>query len=289
MSDTPEFLEDRRCSVIVAPPAANPAATTTTGFEVSDFRIQFKVKKTLSKHPNTAEITITNLSENARSKMQARGSRVILRAGYRDTLRQIFVGDARFIDHVRDGTDWLTKLECGDAERAYLTAFISQSFPAGTTAADVVLGIAAKLGLDTSGINLDRLRARQFAHGYSVHGRASSELDKVLRKLVFSWSMQDGRLQILVDERDAATERIIELSSDSGLIGSPEMCAPRKKGKPAILKFRALLSAEIRPGGRVAFASVKHQGVHRILQCSHSGDTKGSEWFTDGEAEVLTK
>lgn len=266
--------------------------------EISDLRVQFKVEKSLEKNPNSAEIKITNLSEHTRASMTTFGSKVILRAGYGDRQAQLFVGDARVIDHTREGADWVTRIQAGDGARGYSHGRVSRSFPPGTPFADVIGFVGNALGIDGSAITkkVASVAGRQFAHGYTAHGRASTELDKVLRAAGYEWSIQDGKLQVL-EPGEGTTEKVVELSSDSGLIGSPEMSVskPRKKAKtgkakktkPPVLKFKALLSADIAPGRRVSFVSEKHTGIHRVLKITHSGDTHGGDWFTEGESEAL--
>jgi hypothetical protein len=109
---------------------------------------------------------------------------VILTAGYPGNAAVIFQGDARTIDHVRDGAEWITHIQCGDGERAYQFARFAESFAPGTAIADVIRACARALAINTG--NLDEVLAAggfrgnltQFAHGYTAHGKASAELDK---------------------------------------------------------------------------------------------------------------
>src|ERR1044071_7509029 len=100
MADSGDFLFDRRVSLLVAfPLATDYRSISGQVVEVQDLRVQFKIEKSLEKDPNTAEISITNLAESTRSQMQTQSAKIILRAGYLNTLGQIFVGDALTIDH----------------------------------------------------------------------------------------------------------------------------------------------------------------------------------------------
>lgn len=282
-------LFDRRVKVTIASPLPDSyAGYSTTGIvTVENLRVQFKVKKDLDKSPNTAEINITNLSEKTRSALQTKGARVILQAGYRNALGTIFVGDARTIDHTREGSDWVTKIQCGDGERGMQHARVSESFGPGVKVPGVVTTLADALGFDIgdSVAKLAPVANKQFVNGYSAYGRASTELDKILRAHGFTWSVQDGRIQIL-RPGDTNTERIILLTPESGLIGSPEFSAPEKAKKSPVLKFKALLQSEIRPGGRLAFQSERHRGTHKVMKVAHSGDTAGGDWYTEGECEI---
>lgn len=283
-----DLLFDRRVRVIIAVPLeSNYSTMSGLTVEITDLRVQFKVEKTLEKHPNTAEINITNLAEKTRAQLRSKGAKVVLQAGYATTLATVFVGDARTIDHTRDGTDWLTKIQAGDGERGIQYARISESFAPGIKMPGIVTTFTNALGFDP-GDSLAKLApsaSKQFVNGYSAHGKASAELDKILRANGYEWSVQDGRLQIL-RPGEVNTERLVKLSSESGLVGSPEFSTPENAKKKPVLKFKSLLSPEIRPGGRLAFASVNHQGIHRVTRIVHTGDTAGGDWYTTGECEV---
>lgn len=291
MADAPVFLFDRRVVVAVAfPLATDYVSVSGQVVEIVGLRTQFKVHKSLVKDPNTAEVTINNLAETTRSRMQAQAAKVVIRAGYRDTVGQIFIGDAHNIEHIRNGADWLTKIHAGDGARGLTQGRVSQSFAPGTPVTDVVATIGRVAGFDISSVTktgkLKELEGRQFAQGYVAHGSVGKELDKILRGAGFEWSIQDGKLQVL-RRGEANTERVIELTPASGLIGSPEYVTSEKSKKPAVLKFKALLSPEIIPGRRLAFESARHKGVHRVTKVEHTGDTHGDDWFTEGECEVI--
>lgn len=251
-------------------------------------RFQFKAEKSLKKEPNTLDLSITNLSTSTRAGMRTKNAPVILMAGYRDRVEQLFSGDARSIDHVKNGADWVTRVKCGDGEKQYRYARAAESFAPGTAVADVARQLARRLGVDDSGAAdaLAPLSGRVFQHGYAAWGRASDELDKVLDAHGLTWSIQDGRLQVLADGA-AAKGRAVVLSSDTGLVGSPEHGTPQKKGKPAILKARSLLQPSIKPGSVVELRAKNINGQFRCVKVTHTGDTHGNEWFSDLEMHQL--
>lgn len=258
---------------------------------VDGLRVQFKAEKTLKKEPNTLDLSITNLSAQTRAGMQKKGAKVVVLAGHADQIGQIFAGDARTIDHVRKGPDWVTRIQCGDGERAYRYALTNKSFKAGTTVADVVKALANDLGIGV-GNALAQIAAQnprgfaQYINGHAAYGNAARELDKVLRTAGFTWSIQDGQLQLLrVDE--TTKDSLALFSPATGLIGSPEHGAPDKKGKASVLKVKALLSPLVRPGRRVKLESESATGVYRAEKVTHQGDTAGQDWYTDMELKPV--
>ena len=301
----PEFLFNRKVNVVVAVPldvdtdnlaAAAFGGAAAGGFgkmsaqaiEIKDLRVQFKVEKTLDKHPNTAEIQITNLAERTRASLQNKAAKILLKAGHETTLAQIFYGDVTIIDHTRDGADWVTKIQCGDGERGFLHARVSESYKAGTPVSEIVTRLSQAMGLDIGNAiaKAQGLASQQFVNGYVAHGPASKELGKVLKAAGYEFSIQDGRLQVL-KPGETNTERIVTLSSASGLIGSPEYGTPDKKTKKSVIKVKSLLIPDLLPGGRVNLDSERHKGIHKILKLSHTGDTAGNDWYTEMEMEVV--
>lgn len=272
---------------------------------ISDLRIQFKVKKSLKKEPNTCEISVSNLNEQSRSALQKGKIKVVLEAGYPDNISQVFAGDSRTVDQVLKGATWDTKVTCGDGERAYRYLRVAESFRPGTKVADVVQQVADALGLKVVG-QTSALKAvtEQFVHGYSPFGKVATELDHLLTSRGFTWSIQDGQLQIL--QVDGTTNHsVIRLAEDTGLIGSPEhgnvekqaplaqmsgdaadvdfsVTAKRRTG-PAVLKVKSLLQPGLHPGGKVQVEARGIKGLFRIEQVEHTGDTFGGEWYSELE------
>lgn len=256
--------------------------------EIADLRVQFRVRRHLSKEPNTAEIIVTNLSEQSRADLQGKGIRVVLNAGYEDAESSLFVGDVRDVDSSLDGPDWNTVIQCGDGERGYRFGRTSGSWRAGVRVTDVLRKIAEDMQLDSSTIKgAESLAGRQFVAGYVAHGRSAKELDRILKGYVLEWSIQDGRLQVLSPPATTA-ESIVELSADTGMIGSPTLSTPEKRGDHPVLRVRSLLQPDIRPGRKISVDSITGiKGTFKVLEVEHSGDTHGGEWFTDIEGRPL--
>lgn len=257
---------------------------------IEDLRIQFKVKKTLKKEPNECQLTIYNLSPSSRAGLQTKGIKLILEAGYTNTVAQIFSGNVRFVDHEHSGPDWLTKVECADGEHAYRYNMVNESFKAGTAVADVFQRIAGRSGFDANAaVSFFRDNCNeQFTQGYAAIGPASMELDRLLSARGFEWSVQDNKLQVLLNGK-TIKEPAVLLKSDSGLIGSPEHGTSAEERKQNILKVRSLLQPSIKPGGTVHVeAEGGLTGDFRTETVLHQGDTFGGDWYSDGECTPVS-
>lgn len=296
MGDT---LYGRRCRVTLAVPVDTPGDYTHTTADLVEInegdpadpavngglRVQFKASKTSEKEPNTCEVTITNLAPTRRSSLQQKGVKLRLEAGYVATgVTQIFVGDVRTTDQVREGPHWLTKIRLADGERAFRFARAAQSFGPGTDAGTILKYLANQLGVPLGHVTADMQVGPTFDHGYVVHGPVQASLDDLVGGLGFHWSIQDGALQVLAPG-EALTIAIPEISPSTGLIGSPEMGTAEKKGQPALVKFRSLI-IPTRPGALVHLTSNRYNGNVRVKKCDFTGDTAGGDWYTDIQGVV---
>jgi hypothetical protein len=282
-------LFNRLVRVTVIPTVIGKYQTgdTVDAIVIENLRVQFKVAKDNKPEPNTAEILISNLSEQTRARLSDKGTRVILEAGYPGTLAQLFSGDATFVDQLRDGADWVTKIECGDGERAYNRARVNESFAPDTEASHVVTTVAKRIGLDIGNLQDQSEQIKgQFSNGYSARGTAATVLNKLLKAQGLEWSIQDGTLQVLQPGKPNK-DLAIELSPESGLIGSPSHGTPGERGDPPTIKIKSLLEPSFRPGGTVNLQSASQKGSFRIEKVEHTGDTEGADWYSELECTTL--
>lgn len=268
-------------------------SVTVDTLKVDGLRICFSIKKTLTKEPNTLDLKIYNLSKSTRSAMKKAGAKITVTAGYQNEFGMIFAGDARTVDHTHDQAEWVTHIQCGDGELAYRFARCSGSFASGTSIKDVIRHAVKSLGVNSG--NLEdalqsakfRANLSQFIHGYTAHGKASGELDKLLRSAGLTWSIQNGALQVLQGTAPAKGAAIL-LSPSTGLIGSPDHGTPEKIGLPPVLKVKSLLRPAARCGGVIEIHSEDVNGQFRVNQLEHTGDSANGDWFTNFEATSIS-
>lgn len=268
------------------------AYSLTVGtLKITGLRVVFNVKKGLGKDPNVAEIQIFNLSPMSRKAVQEKGAPLILTAGYPKTEAVIFSGDVRLVDHQRDGASWVTKIRSGDGENAFAFSKFSGSYKAGTPIASVVRDVARALSINPG--NLEdalgkpyRKGLSVFRNGYAAHGSASDVLDRLLKSLGFTYSIQGGTLQVLQGGAPIQTSAVL-LTPSTGLIGSLEIAAPEKTGEPPRVKAKSLLQPQIVCGGPFELRTEGIKGQFRAESVEHSGDSHGAEWYTQIEAKIV--
>ncbi len=304
-------LFDRAVAVTVAKP---------TGFfdegvnavVVQNLRVQFDVEKHLGAEPNTCQVAIDNLAEQTRGLFQTKPLRVRLEAGFGGQVQRLFAGDLRWGASKRDGANWRTELELGDGERAYKHARVRRSYRAGVDVRTALNETAKSMDLtlpaEAAGL---RELAGQFASGLSIAGSSSAQLSRLLAPFGLTWSVQDGRLQILSADGTRPGEALL-ISQDTGMIGSPEYGPPavpprvastdrepsdtprapsaskiRRDSRKPVLTVRTLLYPSATPGGRIKVESQAINGLFKVLRVRHHGDTHGADWETEIEALPL--
>ena len=261
-------------------------SATIGDVRITGLRMSFKVAKTAGREPNTMELAITNLSAQSRAALQDADVPVTVEAGYRDTARVLFVGNIRNITHTRTGADWVTRLRSGDGEKAIRDARVNVSLAPGATLADAVGTVAKALGAPL-GNALKKAKAGDFggafaafSGGVTLHGPAATQMDRLLATAGYTWSIQDGVLQLLrADEPN--DETAVVLSPTSGLVGVPEF------GEKQSLRARSLLQPDLRPGRRVQLESEAARGLYRCETVTHVGDTAGGDWYSECELRRL--
>ena len=254
---------------------------------ITDLRMVFEIAKSVDKEPNTATLTIDNCNAQTRAELQQKPLTVQIEAGYGGVYRNLFVGNLLFGASTPAGTEWSTHLELVDGGRAYSRARITRAYKVGTELRTVLRDTAKSMGLDVPQALLDTSEfSSQVAAGVSVDGVSRDVLTRLLAPYGYTWSIQDGKLQVLRADQSLANEAWL-VNEDNGLIGSPEYSAPENGSRSRTLTFANLLYPELTPGGKVQVESRQINGLHRIKSVKHSGDTYGTEWTTEVEATPL--
>ncbi len=257
------------------------------GSQVPGLRVSFQIKRTLKPEPSSAHIKLFNASKEHRAQMKTRGAPVVLEAGYTNTIGRIFAGQARYIDHRREGADWVTALECGDGLMPLRFGRLAESYGPGTSTLQVAQRLIAALGPMTAGSQavLESALTDQFPRGYVVRGPAAVELHALLAGRGLEFSVQHGKVQVL-PQGGSTTDVAPLLTPDTGLIGSPEHGTPepsQPRTTAKTLKFRCLIQPTINPGGLVNIQAQSAKGLLRVLSVEISGDTHGGDWVMNCE------
>jgi len=253
-------------------------------YVIEELDVAFEITKSLSsKTPNSAEMRIWNLNAEHRKRLQELEKvYVSLEAGYVGGTSLLFRGDLRDVLSTREGSDWITTIT-SDSGRLARKRRILKSFAPGATVENVLNAAAKAMGVrlgntaaKTVSAKIQGTQASKFFNGYALAGAIEGELDRLARSCGLEWSVQDDELQFL-DQGMPLQELGIELSPDTGLIGSPE------PGNKAITEARCLMIPDLFPGRRIRITSEHVTGIYRAETTKHVGDTAGRDWYVDLE------
>ena len=272
-------LFNRKCSVSIGPNGG-------TGTKVDQqFRVVFKVNKTIHADANTVNVQIYNLSEETRAALLRDNQVVMIEAGYESGTEVLTIAEVTRSVVVHLPPDIILDVEAADGAKTVRDRKINISFKKGRTVRSVLDAIATELALPIKVTGAQPTGS--YAKGVSFSGTVASALDRVCLKGGVIWSIQDGALQIS-HRTKASNARGVLLTPDTGLIGSPERIddiEETQSGERKRLGWRvkSLLNPQIRPGDRLQIKSAEVDGAFRAENVNHFGDTEGGDWYTEAE------
>ena len=264
-------------------------------------RITFNVRRSADRKSNAAKVEIWNLSEDTRQALDdaARevGKRdalqfISLDVGFEDAEKNIFTADHSWVTHRRDPPHWVTTLELLDGQKALSQRMVLSS-PANTSALQAVKDIAKKMALAGKQFLKDgdvqkALEGVILGGGFAHDGTADEALQRMAAVSGVRFHIQGGDLVGEAPGTPGSDSGVV-LSPDSGLIGSPERFFDPKNPKFGLIKGRCLLEGDMIPSRYFHLRTRNEQGLFKILDVAHSGDTHGSDgsWVTDFEAREV--
>jgi hypothetical protein len=194
-------------------------------------------------------------------------------------------GDVHDVESSQAGADWQTKLKVSDGELAARSGRATLSYSSAARR-DLVEAAARALVGDT-GLVIGDIAAQMVGQEWdallsdiATEGPAGRVLDGLL-PADWTWTVLDEAL-VLVPPDGAVGERVLVVSPETGLVGSPKPV--RSSGRARAergLEVRMLLDATLRPGQRIDLRARDYAGVYVVREVTHQGDTHGGDWYSD--------
>ena len=255
--------------------------------ELVGFAARFSIHKDDTRDPNTCELEIDNLNPDQRAQIaelnpkkgDSKGIPCKIEAGY-DSLggpQLLWLGDLRTSLSVRKGPTWSTKVGSGDGEAAVSRSRIQKSFGPRTPVSTVVRALVDSLGIGTGNLPkvLGQLRAGNVGSlaldGAVLSGPTAYHLDNWTRSAGMSWSIQDGAIQFLIDDKPLG-DRVVKLSPETGLVGTPTVNAEGE------LSATSFIIPGVHVGAVIVVESSSVEGAFQITKTDYTGDTYGPQW-----------
>ena len=280
----------RQCRLVVGDGGA--------GLDLSALRIRFTVNQAIVGTPGNADIIVSNLSDATANTIQQEYTRVVLDAGYEENIATIFEGE---IVQKRKGrenpTDTYLAILGREAQKAHSYATISKTLAAGHTFRDQV--DACLEALKPFGVVagfIDDLGSFKMPRGRALFGMVRDQLRTIASATDTAWRVQGNKLTIVKNKGTLPGSAIV-MNSRTGMVGMPVQTMDG-------IEVRCLLNPEIKPGTRIQIdqSSIQQQqislnnsagaqneripslatdGIYKVLKVTHSGDTRGNDWYSD--------
>ena len=260
---------------------------------MDDLNVEFEVVFDDDTEPNESTINVYNLSNATIAKIK-RNERVELTAGYKtDGAGVILSSRVSSVQNPRDGVDRITRIKVIDGpdldgiqlpERAETTGkgkkktvkmTRKKTYGKNVKASQIIRDLVPLLGVAIGKIKLPK--DVTYAKGYTVNGKVVDELKKLAEACKASFFIHKQRLYICT-LADAASSTRFTLSSETGLIGSPE---PYENDNERGFKVRCLLQYRISTASLITINSRTARGQFRVRRGRHV--KSGSEFMTEIE------
>lgn len=280
-----DFL--RYCELVIGPLAdwqkggnSGQAVRVFADGSNDHLRVQFSAQKTVTGEPNKCEISITGLSRETQRSIRANLTRVQVIAGYSSSASSaglVASGALMAAFTQRQGADLITKLIALDGMGGMSRGAYAKAFAGGTPVASVVRELAASMpGVDVGQV---KVTGNLFPKGLQLSGSSTSQLNKLADQYGFSWSVQNGVFQAIMDGQDSGG--VFSFDSDTNLISvTPVLNGPLQV--PIGIEISAKFEARVKPGDRCIVRST----IAPQLNGSYTATSVGLAFDSHGAAST---
>jgi len=270
--------------------------------DLSQFRIRLETSNADVESPNTAVIRVYNLAPDTIKSIRTEFGNVQLSAGYQQgNFGLIFSGTIKQFKSGRENaTDTYLDIYAADGDIGYTNAVVNQSLQKGQTPQQVasVLGNSLAQGTDFGSLTA-KPQYTPSIRGQVLFGMARARMRNLASHLDASWSIQNGQV-VMIDNTGYRDGEVVNVNINTGLIGMPEQtdggitCTTLLNSRYRIGCQIKLNNAEVNqliqnsPGGTPynrwagvqLIAPIDSDGLYRAFVVTHSGDSRGHEWYS---------
>lgn len=258
---------------------------------INELRITFEITMSNISFPNLAKIEIYNPSLNTIANI----TQITLSGGYKDNVCLLFNGEIRNIFIVKLGVDRIVTIYAGDGERAWKTSTFNKTFSSSVPAFYVINEVAKSFGLGVKIQGISNIANRELGQTFS--GSSKDVMNALALEYDFDWFIQEGNIIVIPKNAALISNDIAVLAANTGMIGSATLTEIG-------VDVKSLLNPELHPGkmfkvqsttsliaiGNLFFRNVKRsvgEGVYKIIETLHIGDTHDGEWVTEVKGLLL--
>ena len=288
----------RKCSILIG----------SNNLDLSVLRCRFQINAYQVGDAGMAYCRVTNHAKSTAAPLLVQANMPFqISAGYEDgPYGVIFKGQTtQVIDGRETPTDTMLTIVAHDAGYEKTAAAVNTTIPAGSTPKDHVNAAVKSMGGNVSqGYIGPDLSTPKYPRAVTLYAMASEILEKVARMKGATWSIQQGKMQMIAQANDSLPGGPVKLNSLTGMIGMPTQ-------EIGGILARSLINPNIKIGGQVEInqASITQalgqidpvtgqlqyqngasnpflpditaDGVYVVFAMDIIGDTRGDPWYMD--------
>ena len=263
--------------------------------DVSDLHFTFETEAWIFETPKTLQCRVYNMAPATIKRIIDEGSNITLSAGYEGSFGSIFYGTIVQLRSGRlNGTDTYLDISGIDGDVIYNNAFVSATIADGSTAIGRLKSIAKSAGFQLG--QVPEQDTPPLPRGRVYFGAARTHLRPLAATLGANWSIINGSVHVI--SQNAYNKGDVPVFTyATGLIGVPQQTLEG-------IAIKVLLNPAVEQGIKVKIDNASIQqfqadlgigseannawippidrdGIYKVLYCTHSGDTRGQQWYTD--------
>lgn len=229
--------------------------------------LEFDIVRDVHSSANTCTVRIINLSSTTRQKIRydffdfGNVRKIELKAGYGDTIPTIFTGNMSRAWSFRQGTEYITQIECYDGGTAFSNATFNDQFPEGTNFNSILDSIVGTL----PGVSMGAIG--DFSGTISKGASYSGNSVDIIRELTGGAFFIDNGFAYCLKDSECIEGEIQLITSASGLLGTPIL-------EHTFLSFDMLFEPRILVCQKIELKSITESnfnGFYRVNSVKHKG------------------
>jgi len=243
-------------------------------------RISFRIEKMDTESPDTAKISLWNLSPDNIAALNEEDCVVTLQAGYAGFMPLVFKGVVTYTETVLDSADRETYFEAQDCRVELRDTYVSLSYEGPINSQVIINDIASQMGLAPNFSH--NAEFHDFPKGFSYVGPARVAMDKACASSALRWKAENEILHVKIN-RDALNQEVYVLSPETGLIGVPKKITfggdTEGHAQQTGWQVEYFLNGAIGVSDYVKLESKFVSGYFRVMAVDMIGDNLEGDWL----------
>lgn len=236
-------------------------------YSQSPFTIEFDITRNITNSANVAQIRIYNLSENNRNKIRFNIQDsglflgIQLKAGYGSNLPIIFTGNMSQAWSIREGSDFITYIECFDGGYAFANGQTNEVFPAGMSEQTVLQNLSGSLPKVSVGA------IGNYSGTLARNTPIAGNTTQILNERTGGGFFIDNGTANCLGQSECLNGEMALINSASGLLGTPLR-------ERTSLNFDVVFEPRPIPGQQIQLQSstdANFNGFYKITSVKHRG------------------